>query len=240
MKIIILGDPIPKKRARQSRVNGFMMTYDPQQKEKERVKKEMIVAYNEALHSANHLKSIEAAHLAKVEQFVVNFTFHMPINKTDKLYLKSLKKWGLCSHTAKPDCSNLIKFYEDCANGILFKDDSQITSGSFIKKFSKNPRTEIEIMEDKKIKIHKKVEEILKIFDPDEFKNFLDQIHFLVILKGIDLEDITSNSVRHDYLQTVAYELNKFSKAFAAKLTKISKIDLPKENSIGMEGKPLC
>ena len=242
MKIVIDGVPIPKQRARHGKTkSGFPITFDAQYQEKERVKKEMLVAYNRALNSKNILECLEASHLAKVERFAVHFTFHMPIAQSGSIQLKNMKEWGLIHHTGKPDCSNLIKFYEDCANGILFGDDSQITSGSFKKKYSKNPRTEIEIMEDKSSSVHKSVEEILKIFNPTEFQELLDQMHFLIILESVEVDDIMSCETRNNYLETIAYELSKFSKTFAPKFNKVSKITLPeKKKYVPMEGKTLC
>jgi len=37
-----------------------------------------------------------------------------------------LKESAPMIHCVKPDVSNLVKFYEDCANGIIWLDDSQI------------------------------------------------------------------------------------------------------------------
>ncbi len=48
-------------------------------------------------------------------------------------------------HTSRPDVSNLIKFYEDCMNGIIYVDDSQIFSGSFTKRYGYDAKTLISI-----------------------------------------------------------------------------------------------
>ena len=48
-------------------------------------------------------------------------------------------------HIIKPDISNLVKFYEDTAKGILFKDDCLIAQGYWEKIYDENPRTEFTI-----------------------------------------------------------------------------------------------
>jgi Holliday junction resolvase RusA-like endonuclease len=52
---------------------------------------------------------------------------------------------GLIRPTKKPDVDNYLKAALDALNGICFGDDSQIVSLSVIKKYSDNPRLEIEI-----------------------------------------------------------------------------------------------
>ncbi len=246
MKIVIHGAPITKLRARHSRKGGFMRTYDPQHKEKDRVKKEMLVAYTQALHSKDAKISLEAARLAKADNFVVNFVFHMPIQESHSQFLKKMKEWGILKHNSKPDCSNLIKFYEDCANGVFFSDDAKITSGNFVKKYSKNPRTEMEIMEKREMPLHKKVQEILSIFSLEEVRVLMQNMRCILLFEGVEMDDNMTDEARKFYLETIAYELNKFSKTYSMKINKVSKIDLPEREEskfsiyIPMEGKTLC
>lgn len=47
----------------------------------------------------------------------------------------------------KPDIDNLIKFVLDISNGILFHDDSCISSITATKRYSADPRTHIHIIE---------------------------------------------------------------------------------------------
>lgn len=46
-------------------------------------------------------------------------------------------------HPYRPDLSNLIKFIEDAATGILYKDDCIIAQINSQKLYDRNPRTEI-------------------------------------------------------------------------------------------------
>ena len=45
----------------------------------------------------------------------------------------------------KPDIDNYEKFVFDCLNGVVYRDDSQVVSCRHDKRYSENPRTEIEI-----------------------------------------------------------------------------------------------
>jgi Holliday junction resolvase RusA-like endonuclease len=50
-------------------------------------------------------------------------------------------------HKQRPDLSNLIKFIEDVASGILYKDDALIASIVAHKVWDENPRTEFTLVE---------------------------------------------------------------------------------------------
>jgi hypothetical protein len=83
--------------------------------------------------------------------------------------------WGLENdHDVKPDLSNLIKFYEDCANGILFHDDKQIVELKSKKKYSLNPRTVITVMPKKTIDIHETADQILQSLSPCDFVDLME------------------------------------------------------------------
>ena len=71
--------------------------------------------------------------------------FYLPIPK------KSRPKQGVSVlhgryHHYRPDLSNLIKFVEDAAIGILYTDDSLIASCRAEKRYDENPRTEIYLL----------------------------------------------------------------------------------------------
>lgn len=46
-------------------------------------------------------------------------------------------------NTKKKDCDNLLKFYLDCLNGLVWKDDAQVCHIDAWKHYSEDPRTEI-------------------------------------------------------------------------------------------------
>lgn len=75
-------------------------------------------------------------------------TFYMPIPKS----LSNKKKISLvdCPHTKKKDLSNMVKFYEDCFNGIIWVDDCLIWEEHLIKIWAEEGKTifEIEVLDD--------------------------------------------------------------------------------------------
>lgn len=50
-------------------------------------------------------------------------------------------------HTTRPDLGNVVKLVEDAANGILWRDDSQIVSASISKHYGEPERLEITVGE---------------------------------------------------------------------------------------------
>ena len=124
---IILGDPIPLKRARVTK-NG---TYDPQKKEKEQIQYMMRANYGLLTPFKGPID--------------LDLRFGMPIPKS---YSKKRKEALLNNcHSCKPDLSNLIKFYEDALTGILWEDDSQIYKIAATKTYCKSPHVTITIKE---------------------------------------------------------------------------------------------
>jgi Holliday junction resolvase RusA-like endonuclease len=73
----------------------------------------------------------------------VNFYMPMPSSWSEK---KKAKMDGK-PHVFKPDFSNLLKFVEDCATGICYKDDCLIASVTGKKVYSTASRTEIILTE---------------------------------------------------------------------------------------------
>lgn len=70
-------------------------------------------------------------------------TFYMPFpagHSKKKLMLLQ----GIC-HSTRPDLSNLVKFCEDVANGVIYKDDAIIASITAKKVYDNNPRTEFSV-----------------------------------------------------------------------------------------------
>jgi len=70
-----------------------------------------------------------------------------PLELTIMFYFKMPIKNKRNYHSTKPDIDNCIKLIADVCNGLLWKDDSQITSIIAKKLYDKNPRTEFSIKE---------------------------------------------------------------------------------------------
>lgn len=74
----------------------------------------------------------------------LEITFYLPMAKT-KVRQHDLMRGTY--HVYKPDLSNLIKFVEDCAMGIIFEDDCIISEIVSKKIYDDQPRTEFTIIE---------------------------------------------------------------------------------------------
>lgn len=122
---VIPGDPVPWKRPA-----GKHHRYDEQ--------KQIKLLFGLHLKEQHTGKPFEGPlHL--------HIVFHMPLSK--KLTMQNALKWDGKFHHSRPDFSNLLKLLEDCGNGLIFKDDSQIAKLSGDKVYSAHPRTEFTIRE---------------------------------------------------------------------------------------------
>jgi len=132
-RIVIPGSPFPQPRARHTGRNGKAWSYKTKNhKGAERV-------YQHAMLSQWPFPPIEGP-------IVVGFTFYMPIPKSTPKYKRIAMLEGEVPHEKKPDLSNLIKFVEDCGNGIIWRDDSQIWRYDNPQKlYSDEPRTVIRV-----------------------------------------------------------------------------------------------
>lgn len=119
--LVLDGSPIALQRHR----TGKYGNYDPQAS----VKK-------------NLLKSIK-------NRLVGDFPFYTPLSVTFEFCFKypkqCSKKWKRdnCYRAARPDLSNLLKFYEDLLNGVVWHDDSIIVKLSAWKLYGEEERTVI-------------------------------------------------------------------------------------------------
>jgi len=128
LTINIPGAPIAKKRPRFARRGKFVTTYNDQQTEEGK----FICLMQTQL---NGHKPIPAG-----TPIYLQAQFHMPFPAS-----MSAKKRATAIHTKKPDVDNMLKFLKDCANGVLWNDDSQVVWVCAQKLYSDNPRTEVEL-----------------------------------------------------------------------------------------------
>ena len=127
MIYILYGDPIPLQRPRL----GKHCVYNPQ-----------------AMLKDNMAIMLQAQHKSKkilTTPVHLDVTFYMPIPTS---YSKKTQEALLGKyHNIKPDISNLIKFVEDVATGILYKDDKQIVAITARKLYDTVGRTEFTVTE---------------------------------------------------------------------------------------------
>ena len=124
MRLYLPGNPIALKRGRMA--NGRI--YDSQKLEKKAVQWEMVIQRGDSLFKG---------------PVAVKITFKLPapvllVNKLSKGKIEAFPP-----HSKKPDLDNLIKFYLDCMNGIIFFDDAQVYSLYAEKVYALESGTEI-------------------------------------------------------------------------------------------------
>jgi Holliday junction resolvase RusA-like endonuclease len=125
MKYVIKGDPIPLARAR----HGKHGVWDSQKSEK------LIAGIS--LRNQHGNKPLLTGPLR------MNVVFYLPLSKTMAKKLKMPYSY----HYFKPDISNMLKFIEDIATGIIYKDDCLIAKVTMKKVYDSEPRTEFSVKE---------------------------------------------------------------------------------------------
>ena len=127
MKLRIPLSPVAKARARTVLSGGKVHSYTP----------EKTKGYEEQVKWL--LKAARVDPLLKPTPIKVSFTFWIEQPK------KSKYDWPV----SKPDLDNLYKSLCDAANGILWEDDSQVTTCVICKRFAPNKGyIELEVEED--------------------------------------------------------------------------------------------
>lgn len=233
MKIILNENPISKQRARHKRVGKAIWTYDPQEKDKKRIKQLLISILKNASDNATKENLIELNNIINSLNLRVNLKFFLATNKSDSVPTRNKKLWGLIPANIKPDVDNLAKFNLDCSNNILYSDDRLITSLDSDKYFSENPRTEIEIMSKKEYTENNLVP--FEIFSPVELGEFNDELgEIRELLKDNCRENMGDED--EIWIKSAAKVLTNFSVKYADKLKKIA---MSQKKSI-KQGKTLC
>ena len=130
INFIIPGQPIAKRRPRFARRGKFVVTYSDQETEEGR----FLVSIREQWKNPPTISPLS-----------LRATFYVLIPKSTSQKKRKLMLEGVLKPNKTPDLDNLIKFFLDVLNEEVWRDDSQIISLWAEKKFTENPRTEIEI-----------------------------------------------------------------------------------------------
>lgn len=136
MKIVVDGTPQAQERPRFRRFGNHVATYDaPNSKNyKAKLKTEWIKKYGR--------KSMPEG-----VPLEISIVVYRPIQKSISKRERSLRIANKVLPIVKPDTDNYIKISLDGLNGLAFKDDNVITDIHAVKRYSDNPRLEIEIKE---------------------------------------------------------------------------------------------
>lgn len=124
--VCVDGVPTPLKRHRSCILNGMVHSYDSQKKLKKTVLESVLM----------QLPKNFMPFQCPVEMLI---EFHMAIPAS--FSKKKRRDMNMYPHDKKPDLSNLIKFFEDTFNGVLYRDDSLISHIHASKIHSLDPKT---------------------------------------------------------------------------------------------------
>lgn len=119
----IYGKPVSKKRHRVARTGNGVRSYSDQTEESKRFKQMLAKIYKGKVLTG---------------PLEIDFLFLLPRPKSHYgtgRNSSTLKKSAPRYHVCKPDKDNLEKFALDCMEGIVFKNDSQVYSGTAEKRY---------------------------------------------------------------------------------------------------------
>ncbi len=128
MTYVLVGKPIPLARPRLGKTH----TYDSQAKLKEALSWEIMAQRPKPFILTK-----------RPLQLVV--TFFMPFSKSWSKVKKDF--WVGKPHNSRPDIDNCIKMLADVCNGLLYEDDSQISSIHARKIWAYDGKTEFKLVE---------------------------------------------------------------------------------------------
>lgn len=228
MRFIIEGDPIPKMRPRFMRRGPHVITFDPQEKVKQRVRAELEEQFKSSINAQNKQIVIEASNLVSAATFDCTMSFYLPMPDSWSEAKKNEKLWRIEECNCKPDLDNLEKFYLDCMNGVIFEDDKQIVTLQSRKRYSRHPKTIIDIMPRKDLSISEQSKGILQVFGPHELMEFITDVWDLFELYDVDEEDDVEldrqhgGSFREVRLARTAITLSKVADKHAKAFKKIN------------------
>ena len=134
MIIKIPGTPIAKKRPRFARIGKGVRTYSIQETEEGRT---LLMIKDQVREQTD--KPVK-----------VSFFFKLPRPKNhfgSGKNAEQLKASAPKHHTSKPDIDNMVKFYMDCLNGIVWHDDRQVVIQEASKMYHDEPETVIIVNE---------------------------------------------------------------------------------------------
>lgn len=218
---IIPGNPIAKMRARHSTRGGFVRTYDPQEAQKQETRNILQRQLND-WQKNDEFKEM-ALNLNCSDFFLLALHAHIPYPKSLTNSKRNRLAW-VGNATSKPDLDNIVKYYLDCANGILFPDDKQIIYLSCRKSYHEIPKTIITIEGKKAMDLDKTdFGEIFLLFRPHELCEFVNEIKKIVFFTT-QLTNAHWDDRKLEDTQNAAEELVLFAQKYADKLAKIKKM----------------
>ena len=134
IKFTVPGDPVAKGRARSFVRNGHVAHYTPEK-----------TARYENLVKLAAARAMGTTAPIEVAVFLI-VRAYMPIPKSWSLKKQRAAALEEIFPTSRPDLDNIVKAIKDGANGVAWKDDSQVVDVIASKRYGL-PRAEVEILE---------------------------------------------------------------------------------------------
>lgn len=128
----IPGEPVAKGRARSFVRNGHVAHYTP----------DKTARYENLVKLAAQQAMAEVAPIDGAVALTVRAFFSIP--KSWSLKKQRSAALGEIMHTKRPDLDNVVKAIKDGANGVAWKDDSQVVDVRASKRYG-TPRVEVEV-----------------------------------------------------------------------------------------------
>ena len=178
------------------------------------------------LEDSNEENNLEAIRLLKSEDFDITMSFYLPLPKTLPNSKRNAILWGSENHTSKRDLDNLIKFYLDCANEVLFPDDHLITKIEASKEFSNQPRTVLNIMPKECPISDIRTTQILSTFNKTELDQFILDASDIAMSMEM-LQTCTTQQDLSSCKESIAIGLKEFATSHHDKLRKIANMFKP-------------
>lgn len=216
MIFTIPGIPIHKVRHRSSIRFGRIHSYDKQKDEKTQVAWSLQCQLKKAINCDDKEISSSAHALTVAHSFDVEMEFHIAPPLSHSTIQRNLLLW-VDNPIVKPDIDNLVKFYLDAGNQILWSDDKKIVELKARKIYSESPRTIIKVNGKNPMTTNEKVKGILGVFPPSRYHDMLSDIKFLAELESVP------NRSQQSKAEDAAYILSKFADAYSDELRKIKK-----------------
>lgn len=217
MIFTIDGTPIPKVRHRSAIRHGRIFCYDSQQNSKTAVSWMLKSQLNNALNAPSTKAIAKAAKdILTANAFQVDFEFHVspPLSKSTSERCRLL--WfGIPAE--KPDIDNLVKFYLDAANKVIWPDDKKIVELNAKKIYSEFSQTIMKVTGRNEMQKDENVQGILSIFSPNRYYEMLRDVKFLAEMEG------TPSQTPEQRALNAAYIISKFADTYSDELHKIKK-----------------
>lgn len=133
ISFVVPGDPVPKGRPKITTINGSARAYTPSK------------TRNYEAHVAACGRNAMIGMSVLSGALRMTLCVHLKVPESWSIKKKALAIRGEISPTKKPDLDNLLKAAADGLNGVVYRDDSQITELVVTKKYSIEPRVEVDI-----------------------------------------------------------------------------------------------